>query len=194
MLGSGTGSSLVGWLTASSSFCGDLDDQGGHAHMRSLRVLLYLSLMAPLLQTPTSSHVPSPTLPVSAGTGPQVPLIQPACKPSGWSVAPYLLCRSSGGRAHCTALPSLWWSCSHLFLGFLSRAISPPHKVMRSCWSQGVPNPKGLCLYRRETWTQKHTQGEVVHRGALQLEGICSSQSSGGEGLAIPLQPGITSL
>lgn len=174
-------------------FCVDLGDQGEHDHLGSLKVLLHLSLMAPLLQAPISSHVPAPTLPVGAGTGPQVPAIQPACKPSRWAVhcalfAGPLVAELTALLSQASGDPTLISSC------VFSVGLSPPsHKVTRSCWTQVVPNPIGLCPHRRGTWTQRHTQGEAMHSGALLVKGISSFQSSSGEGLAIPLQPGITS-
>lgn len=76
------------------------------------------------------------------------------------------LCSSwhAGCRAGQSTVPSLrvpWWQspprCSPLFLGFISRAISPPQEVTRSSWSQVAPNPIGLCPHRRGTWTQTRT-------------------------------------
>lgn len=41
----------------------------------ALRALLYLIIMTSFLPAPTSSHVPALIMPVSTGTGPQVPVL-----------------------------------------------------------------------------------------------------------------------
>lgn len=76
----------VPWWVGSqlpTPFCGD---QGGWAHVGYPKALLYLSFMAPFLPATSSSHVPAPILPVGAGTGPQVPVIQLAYGQLGWAV------------------------------------------------------------------------------------------------------------